>query len=79
MLPSQIRRTAESARKSVQQLAHKDFVDRVRLLDNSSNEKPPHVVYDSAEDPGFEKEGNTVDVMKWIKIEQDSAEHSAKM
>lgn len=61
----------------MEQLAHKDYVDRVRLLDNSSNESPPHVVYDSAEDAGFEEEGNTVDVMKWIKIEQASAEHHA--
>lgn len=78
----QIRRTAKSAPKSVEQLAHKDYVDRVRLLDNSSNDKPPHLVYDSANDPGFEKEGNTVDVMKWIKKEQESSEHqkeAAKM
>lgn len=66
----------------MQQLAHKDYVDRVRLLDNSSNEKPPHVVYDSENDPGFKEKGHTVDVMKWIKKELSSDQHqkeAAKM
>lgn len=75
---AQIRRTAESAPRSVEQLAHKDFVDRVQLLDNSSNDKPPHVVYDSKYDPEFEDKGHHVDVMKWIRKELESAEHNTE-
>ena len=78
----QIRRTAKSAPESVHQLAHKMFCDRVRLLDNSSNDKPPRLVYDSAKDPAFEQDGHNVDVMRWMKKEQASCDHetgAAKM
>jgi hypothetical protein len=59
----------------VEKLAKKEHVDRVRMVDNSSNDKPPHMVYDSKGDACFEQEGKTVDVMKWIRKELESDEH----
>lgn len=54
----------------MQELANRDFVDRVRMIDNSSDEKPPHLVYDSKGDACFEKEGKSVDVWKWVNKEK---------
>lgn len=63
----QIERTARKAPESVQCLATREHVDRVRIIDNSSDDKPPKIVYDSKGDERFEVEGKRVDVMKWVK------------
>ena len=40
------------------------------MIDNSSDEKPPHLVYDSKGDACFEEEGKSVDVWKWVNKEK---------
>lgn len=69
---AQIHDSATRAQRSVQELASREHVHRVRLIDNSSNEKPPHLVYDSKGDECFEKEGKNVDVLKWVEKEQST-------
>lgn len=45
----------------VRQLGRKDMVDRVRLVDNSSDDTPPEVIYDSEHDADWQQ-GAQVDV-----------------
>ena len=71
-IQAQIHDSATRAPRSVQELASREHVHRVRLIDNSSNENPPHLVYDSKGDDCFEKEGKNVDVMKWVEKEQST-------
>lgn len=53
----------------VRQLGRKDVVDRVRLVDNSSDDQPPSIVFDSRTDQGWQ-EGAQVDVDLYMSLKQ---------
>lgn len=53
----------------VRQLGRKAVVDRVRLVDNSSDEAPPEIVYDSEQDERWQ-EGAQVDVDLFMSAAQ---------
>jgi len=55
-LVEQIKRSAKAAPESVRALAAAEHVHRVRLIDNSEDDGPPQIVYDSQGDPCFEKD-----------------------
>jgi hypothetical protein len=49
----------------VQQLGTKETVHRVRLVDNSADDAPPQVVYDSEHDEAWQK-GEEIDVFRYV-------------
>lgn len=55
----------------MQTLAAREHVHRVRLVDNSKENEPPRVVYDSRDDPCFENDGHRVDVAKYVGMEDE--------
>lgn len=68
-LPVQIKSSRMKSPLVVRQLGRKDVVDRVRLVDNSSDDQPPNVVFDSRTDQGWQ-EGAQVDVDLYMSLKQ---------
>lgn len=60
-----IRKSKARTPKSVQKLGVKAHLDRVRLVDNSADDRQPKVVYDSEEDQAWQ-EGRPIDVDKYV-------------
>lgn len=53
--------------KNVKQLARCQHVDRVKMVDNSDNDKDTRIVYDSEKDPDWAK-GGEPPVDKYAKL-----------
>ncbi|KAL7010229.1 hypothetical protein EMMF5_000249 [Cystobasidiomycetes sp. EMM_F5] len=70
-----IERSAQEAPRSVQELAKREHVHRVRIIDNSQDDDEPVVCYDSQGDDCFEQDGGVVDVFKWVKKGNDARHH----